>query len=159
MGYDGGVFLMGWMGGYVFLVLILVFYLRKFGKFMVLDFIGDWYYFNVVCMVVVICVFIVFFIYVAGQMWGVGLVFFCFFEVDINIGVYIGMVIVFFYVVFGGMKGIIYIQVVQYCVLIFVFMVLVIFIFMNMIGNFILQFGFIGIMIDGFNMALFDKLD
>lgn len=66
MGYDGGVFLMGWMGGYVFLVLILVFYLRKFGKFMVLDFIGDWYYFNVVCMVVVICVFIVFFIYVAG---------------------------------------------------------------------------------------------
>ena len=159
MGYDGGVFLMGWTGGYVLLALTLAPYLRKFGKFTVPDFIGDRYYSNVARTVAVICAIIVSFTYVAGQMRGVGLVFSRFLEVDINTGVYIGMAIVFFYAVLGGMKGITYTQVAQYCVLIFAFMVPAIFISITMTGNPIPQMGFIGSMTDGSNMALLDKLD
>lgn len=159
MGYDGGVFLMGWTGGYVLLALTLAPYLRKFGKFTVPDFIGDRYYSNVARTVAVICAIIVSFTYVAGQMRGVGLVFSRFLEVDINTGVYIGMAIVFFYAVLGGMKGITYTQVAQYCVLIFAFMVPAIFISMSMTGTPIPQMGFIGYMTDGSNMALLDKLD
>jgi len=159
MGYDGGVFLMGWTGGYVLLALTLAPYLRKFGKFTVPDFIGDRYYSNVARTVAVVCAIIVSFTYVAGQMRGVGLVFSRFLEVDINTGVYIGMAIVFFYAVLGGMKGITYTQVAQYCVLIFAFMVPAIFISMTMTGNPIPQMGFIGSMTDGSNMALLDKLD
>ncbi|TXB70187.1 sodium:solute symporter family protein [Phaeodactylibacter luteus] len=159
MGYDGGVFLMGWTGGYVLLALTLAPYLRKFGKFTVPDFIGDRYYSNVARTVAVICALIVSFTYVAGQMRGVGLVFSRFLEVNINTGVYIGMAIVFFYAVLGGMKGITYTQVAQYCVLIFAFMVPAIFISINMTGNPIPQLGLIGNMTDGSNMALLDKLD
>lgn len=159
MGYDGAVFLMGWTGGYVLLALLLAPYLRKFGKFTVPDFIGDRYYSNTARTVAVICALIVSFTYVAGQMRGVGVVFSRFLEVDINVGVYIGMAIVFFYAVLGGMKGITYTQVAQYCVLIFAFMVPAIFISLNMTGSVIPQLGFIGDMNDGSGMALLDKLN
>ncbi len=157
MGYDGSVFLMGWTGGYVLLALLLAPYLRKFGKFTVPDFIGDRYYSNVARTVAVACALIVSFTYVAGQMRGVGVVFSRFLEVDINIGVLIGMAIVFFYAVLGGMKGITYTQVAQYCVLIFAFMVPAIFISLNMTGNIIPQIGFGGTTADG--TFLLDKLD
>ncbi|HMQ48920.1 MAG TPA: cation acetate symporter [Saprospiraceae bacterium] len=159
MGYDGGVFLMGWTGGYVLLALLLAPYLRKFGKFTVPDFIGDRYYSNTARTVAVICAIIVSFTYVAGQMRGVGVVFSRFLEVDINVGVYIGMAIVFFYAVLGGMKGITYTQVAQYCVLIFAYMVPAIFISLAMTGNAIPQLGFIGNTTDGSGMALLEKLD
>ncbi len=123
MGYDGAVYLMGWTGGYVLLALLLAPYLRKFGKFTVPDFIGDRYYSNWARTVAVICAVIVSFTYVAGQMRGVGVVFARFLEVPINFGVLIGMAIVFFYAVLGGMKGITYTQVAQYCILIFAYMV------------------------------------
>lgn len=157
MGYDGGVFLMGWTGGYVLLALLLAPYLRKFGKFTVPDFIGDRYYSNVARTVAVVCAIIVSFTYVAGQMRGVGVVFSRFLEVPINWGVFIGMAIVFFYAVLGGMKGITYTQVAQYCVLIFAFMVPAIFISITMAGNVIPQLGFIGTAEDG--TYLLDKLD
>ncbi len=156
MGYDGSVFLMGWTGGYVLLALLLAPYLRKFGKFTVPDFIGDRYYSNTARTVAVICALFVSFTYVAGQMRGVGVVFSRFLEVDINTGVYIGMAIVFFYAVLGGMKGITYTQVAQYCVLIFAFMVPAIFISIQMTGNPIPQLGFGG-NYDG--MPILDKLD
>jgi len=156
MGYDGSVFLMGWTGGYVLLALLLAPYLRKFGKFTVPDFIGDRYYSNTARTVAVICALFVSFTYVAGQMRGVGVVFSRFLEVDINTGVYIGMAIVFFYAVLGGMKGITYTQVAQYCVLIFAFMVPAIFISIQMTGNPIPQLGFGG-SYDG--MPILDKLD
>lgn len=157
MGYDGGVFLMGWTGGYVLLALLLAPYLRKFGKFTVPDFIGDRYYSNIARTVAVVCAIIVSFTYVAGQMRGVGVVFSRFLEVEINTGVLIGMAIVFFYAVLGGMKGITYTQVAQYCVLIFAFMVPAIFISIAMTGNVIPQLGFIGTTADG--TYLLDKLD
>ena len=135
MGYDGAVYLMGWTGGYVLLALLLAPYLRKFGKFTVPDFIGDRYYSETARFVAVICAIFVSFTYVAGQMRGVGVVFSRFLEVDVNVGVFIGMVIVFFYAVLGGMKGITYTQVAQYCVLIFAFMVPAIFISILMTGN------------------------
>ena len=159
MGYDGGVYLMGWTGGYVLLALLLAPYLRKFGKFTVPDFIGDRYYSNVARTVAVVCAIIVSFTYVAGQMRGVGVVFSRFLEVPINTGVYIGMAIVFFYAVLGGMKGITYTQVAQYCVLIFAYMVPAIFISMNITGHVIPQLGFIGKVTDGSNVFLLDKLD
>jgi cation/acetate symporter len=159
MGYDGGVYLMGWTGGYVLLALMLAPYLRKFGKFTVPDFIGDRYYSNVARTVAVICAIIVSFTYVAGQMRGVGVVFSRFLEVDINTGVYIGMGIVFFYAVLGGMKGITYTQVAQYCVLIFAYMVPAIFISLAMTGTAIPQLGMIGTIEDGSSMYLMDKLD
>ncbi len=157
MGYDGSVFLMGWTGGYVLLALLLAPYLRKFGKFTVPDFIGDRYYSDVARTVAVICALFVSFTYVAGQMRGVGVVFSRFLEVDVEWGVVIGMVIVFFYAVLGGMKGITYTQVAQYCVLIFAFMVPAIFISLQMTGNPIPQLGFGGTLEDG--TYLLDKLD
>ena len=157
MGYDGAVFLMGWTGGYVLLALLLAPYLRKFGKFTVPDFIGDRYYSNTARTVAVICAIIVSFTYVAGQMRGVGVVFSRFLEVPINLGVVIGMAIVFFYAVLGGMKGITYTQVAQYCVLIFAFMVPAIFISLQLAGTAIPQLGFIGKASDG--TFLLDKLD
>jgi len=156
-GYDGSVYLMGWTGGYVLLALLLAPYLRKFGKFTVPDFIGDRYYSNVARTVAVFCALLVSFTYVAGQMRGVGLVFSRFLEVDINTGVIIGMVIVLFYAVLGGMKGITYTQVAQYCVLIFAFMVPAIFISIQMTGNPIPQIGFGGL--DENGVYLLDKLD
>ncbi len=158
-GYDGAVYLMGWTGGYVLLALLLAPYLRKFGKFTVPDFIGDRYYSNAARLVGVICALIVSFTYVAGQMRGVGLVFSRFLEVDINTGVIIGMIIVLFYAVLGGMKGITYTQVAQYCVLIFAFMVPAIFISIQMTGNPIPQLGFGSQLVDGSGTYLLDKLD
>jgi cation/acetate symporter len=158
-GYDGAVYLMGWTGGYVLLALLLAPYLRKFGKFTVPDFIGDRYYSNSARLVGVICALLVSFTYVAGQMRGVGLVFSRFLEVDINTGVVIGMLIVLFYAVLGGMKGITYTQVAQYCVLIFAFMVPAIFISIQMTGNPIPQLGFGSELADGTGTFLLDKLD
>ncbi|MAC74430.1 MAG: cation acetate symporter, partial [Phycisphaerae bacterium] len=120
-GMDGSVYLMGWTGGYVLLALLLAPYLRKFGKFTVPDFMGDRYASQVARLVAVICAIFVSFTYVAGQMRGVGVVFSRFLEVDITLGVIIGMGLVFFYAVLGGMKGITYTQVAQYCVLIFAY--------------------------------------
>ena len=156
-GYDGAVYLMGWTGGYVLLALLLAPYLRKFGKFTVPDFIGDRYYSNAARIVAVICALLVSFTYVAGQMRGVGIVFSRFLEVEINTGVIIGMIIVLFYAVLGGMKGITYTQVAQYCVLIFAFMVPAIFISIQMTGNPIPQLGFGSEAIEG--GYLLDKLD
>ena len=158
-GYDGSVFLMGWTGGYVLLALLLAPYLRKFGKFTVPDFIGDRYYSDTARLVAVFCALLVSFTYVAGQMRGVGLVFSRFLEVDINTGVIIGMIIVLFYAVLGGMKGITYTQVAQYCVLIFAFMVPAIFISFQMTGNPIPQLGMGSTLADGSGTYLLDKLD
>lgn len=158
-GYDGAVYLMGWTGGYVLLALLLAPYLRKFGKFTVPDFIGDRYYSQTARIVAVICALLVSFTYVAGQMRGVGIVFSRFLEVDINTGVIIGMLIVLFYAVLGGMKGITYTQVAQYCVLIFAFMVPAIFISIQITGNPIPQLGFGSTVNDGSGMYLLDKLD
>ena len=159
MGYDGAVYLMGWTGGYVLLALTLAPYLRKFGKFTVPDFIGDRYYSQIARTVAVICALIVSFTYVAGQMRGVGLVFSKFLEVDIFWGVIIGMAIVFMYAVLGGMKGITYTQVAQYCVLIFAFMVPAFFISAQLTGNPIPQLGFGSKLVDGSDMFLLDKLE
>ncbi len=158
-GYDGSVYLMGWTGGYVLLALLLAPYLRKFGKFTVPDFIGDRYYSKTARIVAVICALIVSFTYVAGQMRGVGVVFSRFLQVDINTGVIIGMVIVLFYAVLGGMKGITYTQVAQYCVLIFAFMVPAIFISLQMTGNPIPQLGMGDTLNDGSGTFLLDRLD
>ncbi|WP_298537619.1 sodium:solute symporter family protein [uncultured Algibacter sp.] len=158
-GYDGAVYLMGWTGGYVLLALLLAPYLRKFGKFTVPDFIGDRYYSKTARIVAVFCALLVSFTYVAGQMRGVGIVFSRFLEVNINSGVIIGMLIVLFYAVLGGMKGITYTQVAQYCVLIFAFMVPAIFISIQMTGNPIPQLGFGGELADGSGVYLLDKLD
>ncbi|SOE22742.1 cation/acetate symporter [Spirosomataceae bacterium TFI 002] len=159
IGYDGSVYLMGWTGGYVLLALLLAPYLRKFGKFTVPDFIGDRYYSNSARTVAVICALLVSFTYVAGQMRGVGVVFSRFLDVDINTGVIIGMVIVLFYAVLGGMKGITYTQVAQYCVLIFAFMVPAIFISIQMTGNLIPQIGMGSTLNNGSGVYLLDKLD
>lgn len=156
-GYDGSVYLMGWTGGYVLLALLLAPYLRKFGKFTVPDFIGDRYYSNSARTVAVICALIVSFTYVAGQMRGVGIVFSQFLQVDITMGVVIGMIIVLVFAFLGGMKGITYTQVAQYCVLIFAFMVPAIFISLQMTGNVIPQIGMGGTVEDG--TFLLDKLD
>lgn len=158
-GYDGAVYLMGWTGGYVLLALLLAPYLRKFGKFTVPDFIGDRYYSKTARIVAVFCALIVSFTYVAGQMRGVGIVFSRFLEVDINTGVILGMLIVLFYAVLGGMKGITYTQVAQYCVLIFAFMVPAIFISLQMTGNPVPQLGFGSTLADGSGTYLLDKLD
>ncbi len=157
-GYDGSVYLMGWTGGYVLLALLLAPYLRKFGKFTVPDFIGDRYYSNVARTVAVLCALLVSFTYVAGQMRGVGLVFSRFLEVPVNTGVIIGMFIVLFYAVLGGMKGITYTQVAQYCVLIFAFMVPAIFISIQMTGTPIPQVG-MGSNVLGEHVGLLEKLD
>ncbi|MFA3793056.1 sodium:solute symporter family protein [Aliiglaciecola sp. SL4] len=159
MGYDGAVYLLGWTGGYVLLALCLAPYLRKFGKFTVPDFIGDRYYSQTARTVAVICAIFVCFTYVAGQMRGVGVVFSRFLEVDIVSGVVIGMAIVFFYTVLGGMKGITYTQVAQYCVLIFAYLVPTIFISMIVTGHFLPQTGFGATLADGSGVYMLDKLD
>ncbi len=159
MGYDGSVYLMGWTGGYVLLALLLAPYLRKFGKFTVPDFIGDRYYSNWARTVAVICAVIISFTYVAGQMRGVGVVFARFLEVPINFGVFIGMAIVFFYAVLGGMKGITYTQVAQYCILIFAYMVPAFFISIQLTGVVLPQVGFGSTMADGSGTYLLEKLN
>ena len=159
LGYDGAVYIMGWTGGYVLLALLLAPYLRKFGKFTVPDFIGERYYSKTARIVAVICALLVSFTYVAGQMRGVGVVFSRFLEVDINTGVVIGMIIVLFYAVMGGMKGITYTQVAQYCVLNFAFMVPAIFISFQMTGNFIPQIGMGSTINDGSGVYVLDKLN
>ncbi|GHA59108.1 sodium:solute symporter family protein [Photobacterium aphoticum] len=158
IGYDGGVYLMGWTGGYVLLALCLAPYLRKFGQFTVPDFIGERYYSKTARMVAVFCAIFVSFTYVAGQMRGVGVVFARFLEVDINMGIIIGMGIVFFYAVLGGMKGITYTQVAQFCVLIFAFLVPAIFTSIMITGNPVPQLG-LGSTISGSETYVLDKLD
>ena len=158
-GYDGSVYLMGWTGGYVLLALLVAPYLRNFGKYTVPDFIGERYYSTNARLVAVFCALIVSFTYVAGQMQGVGIVFSRFLEVPFEVGVLIGMVIVLFYAVLGGMKGITYTQVAQYCVLIFAFMVPAIFISIQMTGTFIPQLGMGSVINDGSGIYLLDKLD
>jgi len=158
LGYDGSVYLMGWTGGYVLLALLLAPYLRKFGAFTVPDFVGDRYYSQTARVVAVICAIFVSFTYVSGQMRGVGVVFSRFLEVPVEIGVLIGMGIVFFYAVLGGMKGITYTQVAQYCVLIFAFMVPAIFLSLMMAGTPIPQLGFGGVD-PNTGVALIEKLN
>ena len=156
-GYDGSVYLMGWTGGYVLLALLLAPYLRKFGAYTVPDFVGDRYYSQTARIVAVVCAIFVSFTYVAGQMRGVGIVFSRFLEVPIELGVLIGMGIVFFYAVLGGMKGITYTQVAQYCVLIFAYLVPAIFLSLMIAGNVIPQIGFGGA--DQSGTFLLDRLN
>lgn len=158
LGYDGSVYLMGWTGGYVLLALLLAPYLRKFGKFTVPDFVGDRYYSDWARLVAIFCAIFVSFTYIAGQMRGVGIVFSRFLEVDLTLGVIIGMVIVFFYAVLGGMKGITYTQVAQYCVLIFAYLVPAIFVSIMLTNNPFPQLGFGGTLGDE-GVYLLDRLD
>lgn len=159
MGYDGTVYLMGWTGGYVLLALLLAPYLRKFGEFTVPDFIGTRYYSNTARVVAVISLVIISFTYVAGQMRGVGIVFSQFLNVDIELGVAIGMAVVFMYAVLGGMKGITYTQVAQYCVLIFAYLVPAVFISMLMTGIPVPQLGLGAAVVDGSGLSVLDRLD
>ena len=159
MGRDGSVYLLGWTGGYVLLALLLAPYLRKFGRFTVPDFIGERYYSKTARLVAVICLIFVSFTYVAGQMRGVGIVFSRFLEVDVATGVIIGMAVVFMYAVLGGMKGITYTQVAQYCVLIFAYMVPAVFISIMITGNPIPQLGFGSEVADGSGLSVLQKLD
>lgn len=159
MGYDGAVYWLDWTGGYVLLALCLAPYLRKFGKFTVPDFIGDRYYSQTARTVVVICAIFICFTYVAGQMRGVGVVFSRFLEVDIVTGVVIGMAIVFFYTVPGGLKGITYTQVAQYCVLIFAYLVPTVFISILATSHVLPQTGFGATLADGSGVHLLDKSD
>ncbi len=158
MGRDGAMYLMGWTGGYVLLAMLLAPYLRKFGKFTVPDFVAERYYSDTARVIAVICAIFVSFTYVAGQMRGVGIVFSRFLEVDINTGVVVGMIIVFIYAVLGGMKGITYTQVAQYCVLIIAYLFPAIFISLLLTGNPIPQLGFGSELADGSGYLL-DKLD
>jgi cation/acetate symporter len=157
-GYDASVYLLGWTGGYVLLALFLAPYLRKFGKFTVPEFIAERYYSRTARIVAVICLIFVSFTYVAGQMRGVGIVFSRFLEVDVTLGLIIGMGIVFVYAVLGGMKGITYTQVAQYCVLIFAYTVPAVFIAMQITGNALPQLAFVGD-VSGTGVSLLDKLD
>ena len=159
MGYDGSVYLMGWTGGYVVLALLLAPYLRKFGQFTVPDFIGTRYYSKVARTVAVVCLIFVSFTYIAGQMRGVGIVFSRFLEVPVDLGVIIGMGIVFVYAVLGGMKGVTYTQVAQYCVLIFAYLVPAIFISLLVTGNPVPQLGLGSQVADGSGMYVLQKLD
>lgn len=159
MGRDGSVYLMGWTGGYVLLALLLAPYLRKFGRFTVPDFIGERYYSKGARIVAVICLIFISFTYVAGQMRGVGIVFSRYLEVEVTTGVIIGMAVVFMYAVLGGMKGITYTQVAQYCVLIFAYMVPAIFISIMITDNPIPQLGFGSEVNDGSGLSVLQKLD
>ncbi|HBO14995.1 MAG TPA: cation acetate symporter [Porticoccaceae bacterium] len=159
MGRDGSVYLLGWTGGYVLLALLLAPYLRKFGRFTIPDFIGERYYSQTARLVAVVCLIFVSFTYVAGQMRGVGIVFSRFLEVDVSTGVMIGMAVVFMYAVLGGMKGITYTQVAQYCVLIFAYMVPAIYISLMITDNPIPQFGFGATVNDGSQLSVLQKLD
>ncbi len=155
MGYTGSIYLMGWTGGYVLLALLLAPYLRKFGKFTVPDFVGDRYYSSTARLVAVFCAIFVSFTYVAGQMRGVGVVFSRFLEIEVNHGVIAGMVLVFIYAVLGGMKGITWTQVAQYCVLIVAFLIPAVAISMKMTGNPIPQIGFGSKIVEGENAGLY----
>ena len=159
MGYDSGVYLMGWTGGYVILALLLAPYLRKFGQFTVPDFIGTRYYSKYARVVAVVCLIIISFTYVAGQMRGVGIVFSQFLNIPINWGVLVGMVVVFMYAVLGGMKGITYTQVAQYCILIFAYMVPAIYISLLITGNVIPQIGLGSVLLAEPDTYVLDKLD
>ena len=159
LGYDGSVYLMGWTGGYVLLALLLAPYLRKFGRFTVPEFIGDRFYSKTARLVAVICLIVASITYVIGQMKGVGVAFGRFLEVDYEIGVLVGMAIVFIYAVLGGMKGITYTQIAQYCVLIFAYTVPAIFISLNLTDQPLPQLGLGATMADGSGVALLDKLD
>lgn len=157
-GYDASVYLLGWTGGYVLLALFLAPYLRKFGKFTVPEFIAERYYSKLARIVAVVCLIFVSFTYVAGQMRGVGIVFSRFLEVDVTLGLVIGMGIVFVYAVLGGMKGITYTQVAQYCVLIFAYTVPAVFIAIQITGNPLPQLAFGG-NVAGTDRSLLDTLD
>lgn len=159
LGYDGSVYLMGWTGGYVMLALLLAPYLRKFGEFTVPDFIGTRYYSKAARVVAVICLIFISFTYIAGQMRGVGIVFSRFLDVPITMGVIIGMGIVFVYAVLGGMKGITYTQVAQYCVLIFAYMVPAFFLSFMITGNPIPQLGLGSQVSDGSGLYVLEKLN
>ena len=159
LGYDGSVYLMGWTGGYVILAMLLAPYLRKFGEFTVPDFIGTRYYSNVARFVAVVALIIVSFTYVAGQMRGVGIVFSQFLDIPINWGVIVGMAVVFMYAVLGGMKGITYTQVAQYCVLIFAYLVPAIFISLMITGVAVPQIGLGSVVNDGSGVAVLERLD
>jgi len=158
-GYDGSVYLMGWTGGYVLLALLLAPYLRKFGQYTVPDFIGERYYSHSARVVAVICLVFICFTYVAGQMRGVGVVFSRFLEVEITTGVFIGMAVVFFYAVLGGMKGITYTQVAQYCVMIFAYITPAIFVSLLVTGNPVPQLGLSSEVLDGSGLKVLEKLD
>jgi cation/acetate symporter len=158
LGYDGSVYLMGWTGGYVLLALLLAPYLRKFGKYTVPEFIGERYYSNTARIVAVVCLIFISFTYIAGQMRGVGIVFSRFLNVDIGTGLAVGMSVVFFYAVLGGMKGITYTQVAQYCVLIFAYTVPAVFISLQVTGVAVPQIAF-GSEISGGSTYLLDRLD
>ena len=158
MGYGGSVFLMGWTGGYVLLAMLLAPYLRKFGKFTVPEFIGDRYYSKTARIVAVVCLIVASVTYVIGQMKGIGVAFSRFLEVDYDVGLAIGMGIVFFYAVMGGMKGITYTQIAQYCVLIFAYTIPAIFISLNLTGNPFPQLG-LGSTMAGSEVYLLDRLD
>lgn len=158
-GRDGSVYLIGWTGGFVLLALLLAPYLRKFGRFTVPEFVGDRYYSDTARVVAVICLLFISFTYIAGQMRGVGIVFSRFLEIDIDAGVMVGMAIVFVYAVLGGMKGITYTQVAQYCVLIFAFLVPAVFLSILFTGNPIPQLGFGGQLADGSGLTVLEKLD
>jgi cation/acetate symporter len=159
LGYDASVYLMGWTGGYVLLALLLAPYLRKFGKFTVPEFVGDRFYSKGARLVAVICLIVASVTYVIGQMKGVGVAFGRFLEVPFEIGVLVGMAIVFIYAVLGGMKGITYTQIAQYCVLIFAYTVPAIFISLNLTGIFLPQIGLGSSMADGSGVHLLDRLD
>jgi cation/acetate symporter len=159
LGYDASVYLMGWTGGYVLLALLLAPYLRKFGKFTVPEFIGERFYSKSARLVAVICLIVASVTYVIGQMKGVGVAFGRFLEVPFEVGVLVGMAIVFFYAVLGGMKGITYTQIAQYCVLIFAYTIPAIFIALNLTGNPIPQLGLGSSMADGSGVHLLDRLD
>ena len=158
MGYGGSVFLMGWTGGYVILALLLAPYLRKYGKFTVPEFIGDRYYSRAARAVAVMCLIICSVTYVIGQMKGVGVAFSRFLEVDYDTGLYVGMIIVLFYAVMGGMKGITYTQIAQYCVLIMAYTIPAIFISVQLTRNPVPQFG-LGSPLLGTDVYLLDRLD
>ncbi|MGD8742548.1 MAG: cation acetate symporter [Granulosicoccaceae bacterium] len=158
-GYDASVYLMGWTGGYVLLAMLLAPYLRKFGKFTVPEFIGDRYYSQTARIVAVICLIVASITYVIGQMKGIGVAFSRFLEVPFEIGLFVGMAIVFFYAVLGGMKGITYTQIAQYCVMIFAYTVPAIFISMQLTGNPIPQLGLGSTVADGSGTSMLAKLD
>ncbi len=158
MGYGGSVFLMGWTGGYVLLAMLLAPYLRKFGKFTVPEFIGERYYSNGARVVAVICLIVASVTYVIGQMKGIGVAFSRFLELSYELGLMIGMAIVFIYAVLGGMKGITYTQIAQYCVLILAYTIPAIFISLSLTGNPIPQLG-LGSTMAGTDVFLLDRLD
>ena len=158
-GYGASVFLMGWTGGYVLLAMLLAPYLRKYGKFTVPEFIGDRFYSKTARIVAVLCLIIASITYVIGQMKGIGVAFSRFLELSFDTGLYVGMAIVFFYAVLGGMKGITYTQIAQYCVLIFAYTVPAVFISLNLTGTPFPQIGLGSQMADGSGMYLLDKLD